>query len=634
MDHNRGGRPRHPDVLTPAEWRVLEELRKGGTNAEIAVRLGVSPDAVKYHISNMLGKLDRDSRHQLAAWRPERDRRRLLGGLAVPGGFASLGRLFLWAGAGLAGIAAAAVVAVVLVAVLSGSDDEWQLVPVGEETSGTPVESWDCGRGLTCEMEVPEEVARVEFMVGVGWTVNGDLMGRSLGWWEVWISGLPGSETKDGQIYCVFRNGACDGKPYATPRGEITERMLASFRVVGELEPVTPRTWSGVQMWSCPPGVCLMEVPAEVGVEYEAPLYYEAPLSIGGTLHQWRVFREGETVGTLECFLPNGRRPCGGQPTQPPIVAITDDGVVVSDENRAFLERMAATFEWVCLDEVRCGELLDSSTPPAPPSATEGAEEALMVSTAGDFTCALRVIGTIDCWGGQNKVARVAMDAPPGNFESVSVGGSHACALKETGEIVCWGFDSYGETSAPSGRYRSVDAGPTHTCAVRETGEIDCWGANWFGQRHAPSGRYRSVSAGGQHTCGVRETGEVDCWGANQHGEAKAPAGKYQMVSAGRLSTCGVRETGKIDCWGVFGNAELEAPAGTYKLVSVDAFHTCAVRLTGEIDCWTILDEGLVGAPTGTYRSVSVAGLRTCGVRETGETVCWRAIEIDQGSVP
>ena len=67
MERNRGGRPRHPDVLTPAEWRVLEALREGGTNAEIGARLGISADAVKYHISNMLGKA--------GAARPPRARR-------------------------------------------------------------------------------------------------------------------------------------------------------------------------------------------------------------------------------------------------------------------------------------------------------------------------------------------------------------------------------------------------------------------------------------------------------------------------------------------------------------------------------------------------------------------------------
>ncbi|NIR62070.1 MAG: helix-turn-helix transcriptional regulator, partial [Gammaproteobacteria bacterium] len=36
------GRPPHPDVLTPAEWRVLEHVRDGRSNAEIAERLGLS----------------------------------------------------------------------------------------------------------------------------------------------------------------------------------------------------------------------------------------------------------------------------------------------------------------------------------------------------------------------------------------------------------------------------------------------------------------------------------------------------------------------------------------------------------------------------------------------------------------
>ena len=123
MERNRGGRPRHPDILTPAEWGVLRELRAGGTNAEIAVRLGVSPDAVKYHISNMLGKLDLGDRHELAAWRPEGKgigaRVRAL--LAAPTALASLGPPLMWAGLVLVGVA---VVAIVLVAVWGDGDDD------------------------------------------------------------------------------------------------------------------------------------------------------------------------------------------------------------------------------------------------------------------------------------------------------------------------------------------------------------------------------------------------------------------------------------------------------------------------------------------------------------------------------
>jgi len=66
------GRPRHPDILTPAEWRVLELVREGKTNAEIAVSLGISVNTVKYHVANMLAKLELPDRRALARWTPKR----------------------------------------------------------------------------------------------------------------------------------------------------------------------------------------------------------------------------------------------------------------------------------------------------------------------------------------------------------------------------------------------------------------------------------------------------------------------------------------------------------------------------------------------------------------------------------
>jgi DNA-binding CsgD family transcriptional regulator len=60
------GRPRHPDLLTPAEWRVLDWVRHGLRRSEIARRRGTSVDAVKYHLTNISGKLGvsvRDLRH-------------------------------------------------------------------------------------------------------------------------------------------------------------------------------------------------------------------------------------------------------------------------------------------------------------------------------------------------------------------------------------------------------------------------------------------------------------------------------------------------------------------------------------------------------------------------------------------
>ncbi len=69
------GRPPHPGPLTPAEARVLEHVREGLPNAEIAVRLGISVNTVRYHVSNLLAKAGASSREELARWRPQTERK-------------------------------------------------------------------------------------------------------------------------------------------------------------------------------------------------------------------------------------------------------------------------------------------------------------------------------------------------------------------------------------------------------------------------------------------------------------------------------------------------------------------------------------------------------------------------------
>jgi len=62
------GRPRFDDVLTPTEWKVCEAVRHGLSNPQIAGHMGVSRDAIKYHVTNVLQKLGFQSRKQLQAW--------------------------------------------------------------------------------------------------------------------------------------------------------------------------------------------------------------------------------------------------------------------------------------------------------------------------------------------------------------------------------------------------------------------------------------------------------------------------------------------------------------------------------------------------------------------------------------
>jgi len=62
------GRPPYADILTAAEWRVVEAVRHGATNVEIAARQGVSRDAVKFHVANALQKLGLHRRQDLRHW--------------------------------------------------------------------------------------------------------------------------------------------------------------------------------------------------------------------------------------------------------------------------------------------------------------------------------------------------------------------------------------------------------------------------------------------------------------------------------------------------------------------------------------------------------------------------------------
>jgi DNA-binding CsgD family transcriptional regulator/catechol 2,3-dioxygenase-like lactoylglutathione lyase family enzyme len=62
------GRPPHDDRLTPAEWRVVNAVRHGLSDAAIARRRGISRDAVRYHVRNALAKLGLANRRELRRW--------------------------------------------------------------------------------------------------------------------------------------------------------------------------------------------------------------------------------------------------------------------------------------------------------------------------------------------------------------------------------------------------------------------------------------------------------------------------------------------------------------------------------------------------------------------------------------
>jgi DNA-binding CsgD family transcriptional regulator len=62
-------RRQNPDSLTAREREVLDLIRLGLTNEEIAQRLGITLAGAKYHVSQILSKLGVATREDAAAWR-------------------------------------------------------------------------------------------------------------------------------------------------------------------------------------------------------------------------------------------------------------------------------------------------------------------------------------------------------------------------------------------------------------------------------------------------------------------------------------------------------------------------------------------------------------------------------------
>ena len=143
---------------------------------------------------------------------------------------------------------------------------------------------------------------------------------------------------------------------------------------------------------------------------------------------------------------------------------------------------------------------------------------ALRISAHGDFTCADKITGNVECFGdnssGQLGLANtLSFDFSPHSIgmgqplQGVSAGVQHACALDPSGNAYCWGDNHSGQLGAgdpyaPNSTvplssikplqvafkytapvtFRAIAAGKYHTCAIGKDNHIYCWGQRDWGQ--------------------------------------------------------------------------------------------------------------------------------------------------------
>jgi alpha-tubulin suppressor-like RCC1 family protein len=324
------------------------------------------------------------------------------------------------------------------------------------------------------------------------------------------------------------------------------------------------------------------------------------------------------------------------------------------------------------------------------------------VSTSAVRSCAITAEHALYCWGGElgglagdlQPWSEIAPLAPTEELTSsrdwaqVSTGGGHTCAIKLDGTLFCWGLNDDGQlgdgtvtsTLEPvqemtlATDWASVSSGLHYTCATKVDGRLFCWGVNEVGQlgrgntepslvpvqEQTGATNWAQIAAGMQHTCATRMDGSLYCWGLGANGRVDGDG--WAQVSVGDDHTCAVKIDGRLYCWG--GNAAGQLGDGTredrggptqegsgainWAQVSAGAFHTCGVRMDGTLYCWGRGDVGQLGAGNvlesvlpvqesdGASTWIAVAASRgyyqphTCGLREGGRIFCWGNDDLGQ----
>ena len=150
-----------------------------------------------------------------------------------------------------------------------------------------------------------------------------------------------------------------------------------------------------------------------------------------------------------------------------------------------------------------------------------------VISSGGDYTCALRLDGSPVCW----RWLQIGEPLENQSFEVTSSGDSHTC--KHRPGSFDWSFVSVcrGFEALMHERFVAISSGWAHTCALRLDGSPVCWGFDREGQASPPADeRFVAISSGRNHTCALRVDGTPVCWGFDREGQASPPDMRFAIA--------------------------------------------------------------------------------------------------------
>jgi hypothetical protein len=181
----------------------------------------------------------------------------------------------------------------------------------------------------------------------------------------------------------------------------------------------------------------------------------------------------------------------------------------------------------------------------------------LALDVADTHACAIHADQSLVCWGAWQASDDPNVDEPPaGRFTAVAAvhdDSQGGCAIRLEGTIACWGPDTWGEATPPPGAFRAIESGRQAYCATRSGGSADgtlvCWGRRLYGIGEPPAGHYTALAIGGDTGCAIGEDRAVACWGAPIAG---LPSGSTSAasVTVGETIAAAVADQGSIESWG------------------------------------------------------------------------------------
>ncbi len=361
------------------------------------------------------------------------------------------------------------------------------------------------------------------------------------------------------------------------------------------------------------------------------------------------------------------------------------------------------------------GQLGDGTyTTRTTPVTVSSLNSVLSIAVGRQHSCAIvGGQGTVQCWGrndgGQlgNGSASQSINRPVAvtglaNVVALTAGDSHTCAVRVDGTVWCWGDNLEGQLGNGSLNSFSlvpaqvsgligavtVEAGAIHTCAVLADSTVQCWGANGLGElgnnsflpsnvpvstghlSQNPGVGAVDLAAGGYFTCARLSDASVSCWGDNGSGQfgngtsglnnfsavpvASSVSPAVVALSTGAKHSCAILADGGVSCWGAdtggqlgdggTGSVSLPGPPvpGVSNAVEITGGlkFSCALTVGGTVRCWGDNAFGQHGDGTNSLQGIdSVAGITgtflgngvtagnqfTCGRRGSGAAACWGA---------